>query len=133
LALVLGHLTIAIPYVLITVGASLNGLDRTLEEAATSLGATSWSVLYHVILPGIRSGILAGAIFAFIASFDEFILAYFLVTYRLTLPLQIFSTLSFELSPSIAAASSLALMFSALLTALMIVRGQIVAGGKVIR
>lgn len=129
-SLVMGHLTIALPYVVITVGASLTNLDRTLEEAAQSLGADSKRVFLHVVLPGIRSGILAGAIFAFITSFDEFVVSYFLVTFQFTLPLQIFSSLSFQVDPSITAVSTLALALSAMLTALILTRGQVVAGGK---
>lgn len=130
LSLVMGHLTLALPYVVITVGASLTNLDRTLEEAAQSLGADNKRVFFHVVLPGIRSGILAGAIFAFITSFDEFVVSYFLVTFQFTLPLQIFSSLSFQVDPSITAVSTLALGLSVLLTALILTRGQVVAGGR---
>jgi ABC-type spermidine/putrescine transport system permease subunit II len=133
LALILAHLTVAVPYVIVTVGASLQTLDRTMEEAAQSLGARGWNVFVHVVLPAIRPGLLAGAVFSFIASFDEFILTFFLATFRTTLPLQIFSTLSFQVEPSIAAASTLAVALTGLLTALVLMRGQIVSGGKVIR
>lgn len=133
LALVLAHLTVSVPYVVITVGASLQTLDRAVEEAAQSLGAKGWHVFFHAVLPAIRPGLLAGAVFAFIESFDEFILTFFLVTFRTTLPLQIFSTLSFQVEPSIAAASTLAVALTGLLTALVLMRGQIVSGGKVIR
>ena len=132
-ALVLAHLTVAVPYVVITVGASLQNLDPSLEDAARSLGADGWRVFRHVVLPAIRPGIIAGAIFAFIESFDEFVLGFFLVTFRLTLPLQIFSTLSFQVEPSIAAASSLALAVTAVLTALVMTRGQIVTGRTIVR
>lgn len=132
-SLVMGHLTISLPYVVVTVGASLATLDRTQEEAAQSLGASGWRVFYHVVLPGIRAGILAGAIFAFITSFDEFIVSYFLVTFNFTLPLQIFASLSFQVDPSITAVSSIALALSALLTALVLTRGQVVSGGRAIQ
>jgi ABC-type spermidine/putrescine transport system permease subunit II len=132
-ALVLAHLTVAVPYVIVTVGASLATLDRAQEEAAQSLGAREWQVFLHVVLPSIKPGLLAGAVFAFIESFDQFILSFFLATFRTTLPLQIFSTLSFQVEPSIAAASTLALALTGVLTALVLMRGQIVSGGKVIR
>lgn len=132
-ALVLGHLTIALPYVLVTVGASLSTLDRVQEEAAQSLGANGWQVFLYVVLPGIRPGILAGAIFAFITSFDEFIVSYYLITFQFTLPLQIFSSLSFQVDPSITAISTIALALSALLTALILTRGQVVSGGKAVK
>ena len=132
-SLVMGLLTIALPYVVITVGASLSTLDRTQEEAAQSLGANGWQVFWNVVLPGIRPGILAGFIFAFITSFDEFIVSYFLVTFQFTLPLQIFSSLSFQVDPSIAAVSTIALALSALLTAIILSKGQVVSGGKAIK
>ncbi|MGE0803546.1 MAG: ABC transporter permease [Lautropia sp.] len=133
LALVLGHLTVAVPYVIVTVGASLQAVQRDQEEVALSLGADPLRVFYHVTLPAIAPGLLAGAIFAFITSFDEFILTFFLVTFQKTLPLQIFSTLSFQVEPSIAAASTLALAVTAVLTTLILTRGQIVTHGKIVR
>jgi len=133
LALVMAHLTVAVPYVVVTVGASLQALDRAHEEAAQSLGANGWNVLRHVVLPGIRPGLVAGAIFAFIESFDEFIMTFFIATFNLTLPLQIFSTLAFQVEPSIAAASTLMLVLTALLTSLVMTHGQIVAGGRIVR
>ncbi len=132
-AYVLAHLTITVPYVLITVGASLQSFDLALEEAARSLGASPLRALWHVTLPVIKPGLIGGGIFAFIVSFDEFIITYFLATFELTLPLQIFSTLMFQVEPSIAAVSTLMLAATALLTALLMTRGQVVSGGKVIR
>lgn len=132
-AFVLAHLTVSVPYVIVTVGASLQACERSHEEAAQSLGANSWRVLWHVILPRIRAGILAGAIFAFIESFDEFILTFYIAAFKVTLPLQIFASLVDQVEPSIAAASSLMLALTALLTSLLLARGQVVSGGRVIR
>ena len=132
-AYVLAHLTICVPYVVITVGASLQTFDETLEEAAISLGASPLRALWHITLPVIRPGLIGGGIFAFIVSFDEFIITYFLATFEQTLPLQIFSTLMFQVEPSIAAVSTLMLGATGLLTALLMSRGQVVSGGKVIQ
>ncbi|MBM3526422.1 MAG: ABC transporter permease [Alphaproteobacteria bacterium] len=129
-AFVLAHLTVSVPYVVVTVGASLQSLDRSLEEAAQSLGADTWNVFRHVILPRVGAGILAGFIFAFIESFDEFIVTFYLASFKLTLPLQIFATLTDQVEPSIAAASTLMLMVTALLTSLLLARGQVIAGGR---
>jgi putative spermidine/putrescine transport system permease protein len=131
--LVLAHITVAIPYVIVTVAASLKIVQRDREEAAASLGASPARVFYYVTLPAILPGVLAGSIFAFIASFDEFILTFFLTTFQKTLPLQVFSTLSFQVEPSIAAASTLALAITVLLTALVLSRGQIVANGTIVK
>lgn len=132
-AYTVAHLTITVPYVIITVGASLQNFDINLEEAARSLGASQLRAFWHVTLPLIRPGLIGGAIFAFIISFDEFIITFFLSTFELTLPIQIYSTLMFQVEPSIAAVSTLMLIFTALLTLLLIWRGQIVTNGKVVR
>lgn len=133
LSFVPAHLTITIPFVVITVGASLKTFDRTLEEAARSLGASPLRTLWHITLPTIRPGLIAGGVFSFIISFDEFIITFFLATYNQTLPLQIFSTLMYQVKPSIAAVSTLTLMVTAFLTALLMTRGQVVSGGRVVR
>jgi putative spermidine/putrescine transport system permease protein len=132
-AYVLAHTTIALPYAIITIGASLQGFDRRLEEAARSLGAAPWRAVLHVTIPAIRPGLVAAAIFSFVTSFDEFIITYFLSTRRATLPIQIFNSLSFQLDPSIAAVSGLTLMLTAGLTLYLMAGGQIASGNRVIR
>lgn len=132
-AYVLAHITIALPYAIITIGASLQAFDRRLEEAALNLGATYWRAVLHVLLPVIRPGLVAAGIFTFITSFDEFIITYFLSTHRITVPIQIFNSLSFKLEPSIAAISGLTLILTVGLTAILVARGQIVGGNRVIR
>jgi ABC-type spermidine/putrescine transport system permease subunit II len=117
------HLLLCVPYVVITVGASLESFDRRLEEAAQSLGASPFSAFVHIVLPIIRPGIFAGAIFSFITSFDEFIVTYFLATRNFTIPIKIFSSLSYQLEPSIAAVSGLTLVLTAVLSGLLITRG----------
>lgn len=133
LAFVPAHLTITVPFVIVTVGASLKSFDIGLEEAARSLGASPLKALWYVTLPTIRPGLIAGVIFSFIISFDEFIITFFLSTFKVTLPLQIFSTLMYQVKPSIAAVSTLMLVLTALLTTFLMMRGQVVAGGKVLR
>lgn len=133
LGFTLAHLTITIPYVVITVGASLANFDRSTEEAARSLGASPWRAIWHVTLPMIRPGLIGGGIFAFITSFDEFIITYFLATYYVTLPIQIFNSLSYQLDPSIAAVSGLTIMITALLTTVLVFRGEVASGGRVLR
>ncbi len=113
LGFALAHLTVTVPYVVITVTASLRSLDASIEDSAMSLGAGPARTFWHVTLPLIRPGILAGAIFAFLVSFDEFIMTYFLAGLKITLPIMIFSTLRYQLDPSIAAVSGLMLMLSA--------------------
>ncbi len=119
------HLVLCIPYVIVTVGASLQAFDRSLEQAAASLGAPLPVALWRVTLPIIRPGLIGGAVFAFITSFDEFIVTYFLASRMTTAPIQIFSSLSYQLEPSIAAVSGLTLVVTAALSGLLILRGGV--------
>jgi putative spermidine/putrescine transport system permease protein len=114
--LVLAHSVIGVPIVLRTVSASLAAHDRRLELAAAGLGAPPAAVLRQVTLPLIRPGVLAGAVFAFIGSFDEVVLSVFLCSPDTqTLPVMMFNAVTRELDPTIAAASSLILVFTTVL------------------
>ena len=90
-------------------------------------------VLKYITLPIISPGLIAGAIFSFIISFDEFIITFFLATFQRTLPLEMFSTLMYQVKPSIAAVSALTLAITAILTVVLMFRGQVVGGGKIIK
>jgi putative spermidine/putrescine transport system permease protein len=124
--LVLAHTCLAVPFVVISVGASLAGLDRRLEHAALSLGATPWGAFRQVTLPLIRPGVLVGALFAFITSFDELIVALFLSgSGAITLPRRMWDDLRFAIDPTIAAVSTLTIALSAtLLLAAHILRSR---------
>jgi putative spermidine/putrescine transport system permease protein len=111
--LVLAHTVLALPFVMINVSAVLQGMDIRLEHAARSLGATPLRTFFLVTLPLIRPGILAGALFAFITSFDELVVALFISGDRAaTLPVQIWSGLRFEINPTVAAVSTLLILLS---------------------
>lgn len=104
--LVLAHVTIAVPFVLVTVSAAMTKLDRTLLRAAASLGAGPLRVFFRVTLPQIRGGILAGALFAFIVSFDDVVIALFIANApQWTLPRQMWSGLKENIDPTILAAA----------------------------
>jgi putative spermidine/putrescine transport system permease protein len=114
--LVLAHTCLAVPFVVTSVSASLAGLDRRLEQAALSLGATPWGTFRQVTLPLIRPGVLIGALFAFITSFDELIVALFLSgSGAITLPRRMWDDLRFAIDPTIAAVSTLTIILSAML------------------
>jgi putative spermidine/putrescine transport system permease protein len=116
--LVLAHTVLAIPYVIVNVSATLRGFDIRLEQAAQSLGANGWQTFRHVTLPLISPGIFAGAVFAFITSFDELIVALFIAGARgRTLPMRMFEGLRMEIDPTIAAVSSMLITFSVLVLA----------------
>jgi putative spermidine/putrescine transport system permease protein len=114
--LVLAQTCLAVPFVVTSVGASLAGLDRRLEQAALSLGATPWVTFRQVTLPLIRPGVLVGALFAFITSFDELVVALFLSgSGAVTLPRRMWDDLRFAIDPTIAAVSTLTIVLTAAL------------------
>ena len=110
----LAHSLMGVPYVVLSVQTSLSGLNAALVRSARSLGAKDLAVLRHVYWPAIQPGLAAGAVFAFYGSFDEVILSLFLqgpgVT---TLPVQMFTSIQYELTPKIAAVSSLLVLLAA--------------------
>lgn len=107
-AIGLAHSVIATPYAYLTVDASLAGLDPALVRSARSLGAGHLAVLRHVYLPAIAPGLIAGAVFGFAVSFDEAVIALFLQgPDATTLPVKMFTDIQYELSPKIAAVSTL--------------------------
>jgi putative spermidine/putrescine transport system permease protein len=116
--LVWGHVLLTVPWITRLVVASLAGFDRTLEEAAQSLGATPWTTFRRITLPGILPGIVAGAMFAFVASFGNLEMSLFLVgPGRTTLQIAILQYLQWKIDPTIAAISvvQIALVGSAML------------------
>lgn len=106
--LVMAHILIAIPWTVRLVLASLMGADRALEEAALNLGATPWTAFMTVVLPVIKPGIVAGALFSFVISFIDLEKSIFLVgPGRTTLPIAIVQYLEWNLDPTICAVASI--------------------------
>lgn len=118
--LVIAHIVITLPYVMRTVMASLQMLDERLEAASRILGAGPFETMFKVTIPLAAHGIVAGAVFAFVTSFDNFPVSMWLVNaeYR-TLPLTLFALIERFLDPSIAAISSLTIAFSLVLAILV--------------
>ncbi len=116
LGLVLAHTALATPFVVITVTATLTSFDWNLMRAALSLGATPFASFYKVVLPLIMPGMISGALFAFITSFDEVIVVIFIAgPEQRTLPRQMFSGIREQISPTITAAATILIIFSTLL------------------
>ncbi|PWS34642.1 polyamine ABC transporter permease [Falsiroseomonas bella] len=114
--LVLGHTVVAVPFVLVSVLASLATFDATLLRAASSLGATPWMAFRRVLLPRIWPGVAAGAVFAFATSLDEFVITLFLAgPGQFTLPRQMYANVREYMTPTILAAASLLFAVSVLL------------------
>lgn len=102
--LVIGHLLVTTPWVVRLCLASLANQDRAAEEAAVSLGASPARVLWRVILPAMRPGIIAAGLFAFIVSFENFEMTLFLISPGMTtLPIATFEYLQYHIDPLIAA------------------------------
>jgi ABC-type spermidine/putrescine transport system permease subunit II len=108
LALCLGHTVISTPLVIVLVRAGLRATDPVLELAARSLGARPWRVLLQITLPAIRDSVAIAAVFAFLVSFDEVVLAIFLGgPAATTLPKRMWETIQFEIDPTLTAISTL--------------------------
>lgn len=108
LVLAVGQASLAIPAVVVVVSSSLQGISRNLEVASTSLGASRWRTFWSVIFPLIRPGIGTAALFAFLVSFDDLILALYLGgPSTTTVPMQIWSGIRFDTSPAIAVVSTM--------------------------
>ena len=117
--LIAGHVLLVIPWTVRLVMASLIGLDRSIEEAAQSLGANRFTTFRRVTLPAIRPGVVAAALFGFVSSFGNLKMSLFIVgPGRTTLPIAILQYLEWKIDPTIAAVSVLQIAFIA--TAMLI-------------
>lgn len=118
LAVILAHTCLAVPVSFLIVSASLKGFDRSLERAAMNLGASPLRTFWEITFPVLRPGFLVGALFAFISSFDETVVAIFISGQaNPTLPRKIFDSIRIEADPVVSVAS--ALLFMAVLVALL--------------
>ncbi|MCV3211362.1 ABC transporter permease [Mesorhizobium sp. YC-39] len=105
---VIAHTVLALPFAIIPIATALEGFDRSIEDAAIVCGASPLEARLRITLPSIRIGIFSAAIFSFLASWDEVVVAIFMASPSLqTLPVKIWGSLRSDLSPVIAAASSL--------------------------
>ena len=123
-ALILAHTTLASPFVVITVTATLIGFDHSLTRAAQGLGAPPLTVFFKVILPLILPGMISGALFAFGTSFDEVVVVLFVASpEQRTLPKVMFSGIREQISPTITAAATILILVSvAMLTTVELLR-----------
>jgi len=117
---VIGQSIFTTPFVILLVGARLQTLDRTIEWAASDLGADTVRRLRHVMLPALMPAVMASAVLAFTLSFDEFIITLFLIGEDQTLPLYIFTHVRYGITPAVNAVAALFLLgsFAALTAAL---------------
>ncbi|WP_420392169.1 ABC transporter permease [Acuticoccus sp.] len=119
-SIIMSHVVLGAPFVVITVTAALSGFDNQLVRASQSLGANLFTTFFRVILPLLAPGIVAGALFAFITSLDEVVVALFLAGPRQQpMTVQMFGSLREEISPTILALATILVILSILLLTFM--------------
>lgn len=124
LGAIFGHAVVGTPFVVITVTASLSGFNYNLVRAAHNLGAGHWRTFRKIILPLVTPGVVSGALFAFIASFDEVVIILFVGGFeQQTITVRMWSGIREEISPTILAVATLFLIISIfLLTSIELLR-----------
>ena len=111
--MVVGHIVITLPFVFMNVAASLESFDPAYDLAARSLGANRWARFRRIMLPLIKPGVIGGALFAFIISFDTFTISFLLKGIGTsTLPIQLFDYLRTNFTPEAAAVSSVSIFIT---------------------
>lgn len=110
---ILAHATLGIPFVIITVTATLTGFDHSMTRAALSLGATPTRTFFKVVMPLIMPGVIAGALFAFVTSFDEVVVVLFVAGHdQQTIPRQMWNGIREQISPAILAVATILVLIS---------------------
>jgi spermidine/putrescine transport system permease protein len=118
---VIGQSVYTTPFVLLIVAARLEGFDRSLEAAASDLGANAVRRFRYVIFPLIAPAVFAGALFAFTLSLDEFVITFFIIGAQVTLPIYIYTQIKFGITPAINAVATLLIVASLGITVLGLV------------
>jgi len=118
--IIIAHIILGTPFVVITVTATLIGFDHSLTRAASSLGSTPSNTFFKIILPLITPGVISGALFAFVTSFDEVVVVLFLAgPGQTTVPIQMWTGLREQLSPTILAVATCLIIGSVIILVLM--------------
>ena len=112
---IIGHVVITLPFVVLIVSLRLFGFDRTLEEAARDLGARPLKVLRHVTLPIMAPGLMAAALFSFLISWDEVLIAFYNIDNRSTLPIYIWTQLRHRITMDLVALGTILSALTAML------------------
>ena len=120
IGIIIAHIILGTPFVVITVTATLIGFDHSLTRAASSLGSTPSNTFFKIILPLITPGVISGALFAFVTSFDEVVVVLFLAgPGQTTVPIQMWTGLREQLSPTILAVATCLIIGSVIILVLM--------------
>ena len=114
--IIIAHIILGTPFVVITVTATLSGFDHSVTRAAASLGSDPVNTFWKITLPLIMPGVISGALFAFVTSFDEVIVVLFLAGLdNTTIPIQMWVGLREQLSPTILAVATCLIVMSTLI------------------
>ena len=118
--IIIAHIVLGTPFVVITVTATLSGFDHSITRAAYSLGSSPWNTFFKIILPLITPGVVSGALFAFVTSFDEVVVVLFLAgPGQTTIPIQMWTGLREQLSPTILSVATCLIIGSVIILVLM--------------
>lgn len=118
LGIILAHTVLGTPFVVITVTATLTGFDHSLTRAGAMLGANSTTVFFKIIMPLILPGVISGALFAFVTSFDEVVVVLFVASVeQQTIPRQMWAGIRESISPTILAVATILICISIMLLA----------------
>jgi putative spermidine/putrescine transport system permease protein len=122
---VIAHLVMALPFSILSITNALEGFDKSIEDAAVLCGASPLEAKIRVTLPAISHGLFSAAVFSFLTSWDEVVVAIFMASPTLqTLPVKIWATLRQDLTPVIAAASTLLIVLTIALMLLVAIVAQ---------
>lgn len=111
--LVISHTLLTTPFVILTTGSGMRHVDESIEDAAMVMGAGRLQIFLKVVLPLLRPSILSGALFAFLLSFDEIVVAWFVGSnFTPTLPVKMYSSIQWEISPVLAAISTVLIVLT---------------------
>jgi spermidine/putrescine transport system permease protein len=118
--LLIGHVVVSLPYAVLVIKARMQSIDLSITEASASLGANEWTTAFRITLPLLFPAMLAGGVLAFVISFDNFILSYFLIpSGASTLPIEIYASIKFGFTPEINAVSTVLLAATTFLIAIV--------------
>lgn len=127
---VIGQSVYVTPFVLLVVASRLEGFDRSLERAAADLGASTWQTLRRIVLPLLAPAIVAGALFAFTLSLDEFVITLFLIGAGNTLPIYIYTQVKFGITPEVNAVATLLIAASLTIGAIALSLPSLIRGAR---
>ena len=121
-SITIAHVSFCFPFVALVVGARLASFNKEQEEAARDLGANDWQAFRDVLVPHMRPALIAGALLAFTLSLDDFVITFFTSgPDTITFPVKVYSMLRFSVTPEVNAASTMLIVLTIVLMALMMV------------